>query len=167
LTKFEDTCWVKTDLSKLWLWVLVRNQRCPTRSLYCTHLAAFQIVAGKFLLRFGNKVVLCDKKKVRVHEWKRLADRVAGAAQNAIEIGEFAQAIANCRIFCLPDQFSPIRYVDDNSCLLVSSLPSIFYTMSSHLHIRKLRNGYTVPTLSRRRGGIVDPPCYKACRATR
>jgi hypothetical protein len=49
----------------------------------------------KFLLRFGNKGVLCDKKMVRVREWKRLADTVAGAAQNAIEIGELARAIAN------------------------------------------------------------------------
>jgi hypothetical protein len=52
---------------------------------------------GKFLLRFGNRVVLCNKKMVRVHEWKRLADRVAGAAQNSLEIGEFARGIANCR----------------------------------------------------------------------
>jgi hypothetical protein len=52
---------------------------------------------GKYPLRFGNKVVLCDKKMVRVHEWKLLADRVAGAAQNAIGIGDFARAIANCR----------------------------------------------------------------------
>jgi hypothetical protein len=51
---------------------------------------------GKFL-RFVNKVVLCDKKMVCVYEWNRLADRIAGAAQNATEIGEFARAIANCR----------------------------------------------------------------------
>jgi hypothetical protein len=52
---------------------------------------------GKFLLRFGSKVVLWDKKIVRVHEWKRLADGVAGAAHNATDIEEFARAIANCR----------------------------------------------------------------------
>jgi hypothetical protein len=42
---FEDTCWVDIDHSKLLLWLLVRKQRCPTRSLYRTHLAAFQIEA--------------------------------------------------------------------------------------------------------------------------
>jgi hypothetical protein len=35
-------------------------------------------------------------------------------------------------VFCSPDQFSRSSYVDYNSCLLVSSLPSLFYTMSSH-----------------------------------
>jgi hypothetical protein len=35
---------------------------------------------GFLFLRYGNKVVLCDKKMVCVREWKRLADRVAGAA---------------------------------------------------------------------------------------
>jgi hypothetical protein len=38
-------------------------------------------------------------------------------------------------LFCRPDQFSRSSYVDDNSCLLVSSLPSLFYTVSSHRDI--------------------------------
>jgi hypothetical protein len=33
------------------------------------------------------------------------------------------------------DQFSLTSYVDDNSCWLVSSLPSLFFTMSSHRDI--------------------------------
>jgi hypothetical protein len=52
---------------------------------------------GNFLLMFGYKVLLCDKKVVRVHYLKRLADRVAGAVKNAKEIGDFARAIENCR----------------------------------------------------------------------
>jgi hypothetical protein len=38
-------------------------------------------------------------------------------------------------LFCRPDQLSHNSYVDDNSSLLVSSLPSLFYTMSSHRDI--------------------------------
>jgi hypothetical protein len=34
-------------------------------------------------------------------------------------------------VFCRPDQCSLNSYVDDNSCLLVSSLPALLYTMSS------------------------------------
>jgi hypothetical protein len=52
--------------------------------------------------------------------------------------------------------------------LLVSSLPSLFYTMSSHRDIyiyEMLRNDYTVPTRYRHRGGIVDPLGCKAFRA--
>jgi hypothetical protein len=36
------------------------------------------------------------------------------------------------RLFCSLDQFSRSSYVDDNSCLLVRSLPSSFNTMTSH-----------------------------------
>jgi hypothetical protein len=35
-------------------------------------------------------------------------------------------------MFCRPDQFSRHSYVDVSSCLVVSSLPPILYTMSSH-----------------------------------
>jgi hypothetical protein len=69
-------------------------------------------------------------------------------------------------VFCRPDQFSRSRYVDDNSCLLVSSLPSLFYTMTSHRDIytyEMLRNYSTVPSRCRHRGGMVDPLCYTAC----
>jgi hypothetical protein len=38
-------------------------------------------------------------------------------------------------MFCRPDQFSLTSFVDDNSCWLVSSMPSLFYTMSSHRDI--------------------------------
>jgi hypothetical protein len=38
-------------------------------------------------------------------------------------------------VFCPPDQFSRDSYVDDNSCLLVSSLHLYFYTMISHRDI--------------------------------
>jgi hypothetical protein len=39
-------------------------------------------------------------------------------------------------VFCRPEQRSPTNsYVDDNICWLVSSLPSLFYTMSSHRDI--------------------------------
>jgi hypothetical protein len=34
--------------------------------------------------------------------------------------------------FCRPDQFSSSSYVDDNSSLLVSILPFLLFTMSSH-----------------------------------
>jgi hypothetical protein len=59
--KFEDTCWVEIDLSTLWLWLLVRNQRCPTRSLYSVHPAKFQIVAGNHegeVRALGEQVIL-------------------------------------------------------------------------------------------------------------
>jgi hypothetical protein len=36
---------------------------------------------------------------------------------------------------CRLDHFSRSSYVDDNSCFLVSSLPSLLYTMSSHRDI--------------------------------
>jgi hypothetical protein len=39
------------------------------------------------------------------------------------------------RLFCRPDQFSRNSYVNDNNCLLVSSLSSLFYMMSSHRDI--------------------------------
>jgi hypothetical protein len=42
---------------------------------------------------------------------------------------------AICLMFFRPDQFSRSSYVDDNSCLLVSSLPSLLFTMSSHRNI--------------------------------
>jgi hypothetical protein len=73
-------------------------------------------------------------------------------------------------VFCRPDQFSRSSYVDDNSCLLVSSLPLLFLHddfASRHLLIQLLRNDYTVPTRCRHRGGIVDPLGCKACRAIR
>jgi hypothetical protein len=73
-------------------------------------------------------------------------------------------------VFCRPDQFSRSRYVDNNSCLLVSSLPSLFYTMTSHRDIyiyEMLRNDYTVPTRCRPRGGMVDPLGCKARRTIR
>jgi hypothetical protein len=73
-------------------------------------------------------------------------------------------------VFCRPDQFSRRSYVDDNSCLFVSSLPFLFYTMSSHRDIyvyEILRNDYTVPTRCRNRGGMVVPLGCKACRAIR
>jgi hypothetical protein len=53
---------------------------------------------------------------------------------------------------------------------LVSSLPSLLLHdvfASRLLHITMLRNDYTVPTRCRHRGGIVDPPGCKACRAIR
>jgi hypothetical protein len=71
--------------------------RCLVRSGAGCFICARWIYSERFLLRFGNKVVLCDKKMVRVHEWKLLADRDAAAAYNVIEIGEFARAFANCR----------------------------------------------------------------------
>jgi hypothetical protein len=74
------------------------------------------------------------------------------------------------RVFCRPDQCSLTNsYIDDNSCWLVSSL---FFTLhdvfaSRHLHTRRLRNDYTVPTRCRHRGVIVDPAGYTACRTLR
>jgi hypothetical protein len=38
-------------------------------------------------------------------------------------------------VFCRPDQFGRSSYVDDISCVLVSSLPPLFYTMYSHRDI--------------------------------
>jgi hypothetical protein len=35
-------------------------------------------------------------------------------------------------VICRPDQFCRYSYVDDSRCLLVSSLPLLFYTISSH-----------------------------------
>jgi hypothetical protein len=73
-------------------------------------------------------------------------------------------------VFCRPDQFSRISHVGDNSCLLVSSLRPLFYTISSDRDIyiyEMFRNDYTVPTRCRHRGGIVDPLGCKACRAIR
>jgi hypothetical protein len=58
-------------------------------------------------------------------------------------------------LFCRPDQCSCNSYVDNNSCLLVSGLPSLFYTMSSHrdIYIIKvkelLHSAITVTTLRR------------------
>jgi hypothetical protein len=69
-----------------------------------------------------------------------------------------------------PDQLSRSSYVDDNSCLFVSSLPSLFYTMTSLRDIyiyEMLRNEYTVPTRCRHRGGMVNPLGCKACRSIR
>jgi hypothetical protein len=76
---------------------------------------------------------------------------------------------ADLWVFCRSDQFSRSSFVDDNSFLLVSSLPFLFYTMTSQRDIyiyEKLRNDYTVPTRcrSRHRGGMVDPLGCKACR---
>jgi hypothetical protein len=51
-----------------------------------------------------------------------------------------------------------------------SSLPSLFYTMTSHRDIymyEMLRNDYTAPTWCQHRGGIVDPLGCKACRDIR
>jgi hypothetical protein len=73
-------------------------------------------------------------------------------------------------LFWRPDQCSRSSYVYDKSCLLVSSLPSLFYTMTSHRDIyicEMLRNDYTVPTRCRHRGGMIDPLGCKACRAIR
>jgi hypothetical protein len=53
--KNEDTCWVEIDHSKIWLWLFERNQCCPTRSLYRTHLAAFQNVAGSSCWALATK----------------------------------------------------------------------------------------------------------------
>jgi hypothetical protein len=53
---------------------------------------------------------------------------------------------------------------------LVSSLPSLFDTMTSHRDIyiyEMLRNDYAVPTRCRHRGGMIDPLGCKACRAIR
>jgi hypothetical protein len=75
-----------------------------------------------------------------------------------------------CLLFCRPDQCSRSSNVGDDSCLLVSSLPPLFYTMTSRrdIHIYKmLKNDYTVPTRCRHRSGMVDPLGYKACRAVR
>jgi hypothetical protein len=73
-------------------------------------------------------------------------------------------------LFCRPDQYSRDSYVDDNSCLISEKL-AIFILhdvfASRHLHIRMLRNDYTVPTRCRRRGGMVDPLGCKTCRAIR
>jgi RNase H-like domain found in reverse transcriptase len=38
-------------------------------------------------------------------------------------------------VLCRPDQFIRSSYVDDISCFLVSSLLSLFYTMTSHRDI--------------------------------
>jgi hypothetical protein len=74
-------------------------------------------------------------------------------------------------LFYRPDQRSLTNsYVDDISCLLVSSFPSLFYTMPSHRDIfiyEMLRNDYTVPTRYRHRRGMIDPLGCKACRAIR
>jgi hypothetical protein len=81
-----------------------------------------------------------------------------------------ARAATAIIMFCRPNQFSRSSYVDDNSCLLVSSLPSLFNSMTSHRDIyiyEMLRNDFTVPTRCRHRGGIVDPLGCKACRAIR
>jgi hypothetical protein len=75
-----------------------------------------------------------------------------------------------CRVFCRSDKFSRSSYVDDNSCLLVSSLPSLYYRMTSHRDIyiyEMLRNDYIVPTRCRHRGVMVDPLGCKTCRAMR
>jgi hypothetical protein len=44
-------------------------------------------------------------------------------------------ATADKRLLCRPDQFSRSSCVDYDSCLLVSGLHSLFYTMSSHRDI--------------------------------
>jgi hypothetical protein len=52
-------------------------------------------------------------------------------------------------VFRHPDQFSRISYVDDNSCLLVSSLPLLILLdvlASRYLDISMLRNDCTEPT---------------------
>jgi hypothetical protein len=73
-------------------------------------------------------------------------------------------------LFCRPDQFIRNSYVDDNSSWLVSSFPSLLYTMSSHRDIyiyEMLRHDFTEPTRCRHRGGMVNPLGCKACRAIR
>jgi hypothetical protein len=68
------------------------------------------------------------------------------------------------------DQCSRSRYVDYSSCLISEYLAFIILHdvfASRHLHIRMSRNDYTVPTRCRPRGGMVDSPCYTACRALR
>jgi hypothetical protein len=46
------------------------------------------------------------------------------------------RVLAYLNVFCRLDQFSRTSYVDDNSCLLVSSLPLLFsYTITSHRDI--------------------------------
>jgi hypothetical protein len=73
-------------------------------------------------------------------------------------------------LFCRPNQCSRCSNVDDKSCLLLSNLPSLFYTMTSHQDIyiyEMLRNDYAVPTRCRHRGGMVYSLGCKACRAIR
>jgi hypothetical protein len=66
------------------------------------------------------------------------------------------------KLFCRPDQCSLTNsYVDNNICLISEYLTFFIFRdvfAWRHLHIRMLRNDYTVPTRCRRRGGIVDPP---------
>jgi hypothetical protein len=54
---------------------------------------------------------------------------------NPVLVGVLASLDCQASLFCRPDQFSRSSFVDDNSCLLVNSLPSLFYTMSSHRDI--------------------------------
>jgi hypothetical protein len=43
-----------------------------------------------------------------------------------LEFVAYLEKMAIIHVFCRPDQFSRNSYVDDNGCLLVSSLPSLF-----------------------------------------
>jgi hypothetical protein len=89
---------------------------------------------GKFLLRFDKKVVLCDKKMVRVHEWKRLSDRVSGAAQKAVKIGKFAQAIvnrSNCtnKVFFFGKASPRLRLDSCHDLMKITALAHIFLSL--------------------------------------
>jgi hypothetical protein len=50
-------------------------------------------------------------------------------------IGPYRITERHSAVFCRPDQCSLTRFVDNNSCWLVTSLPSLFYTISSHRDI--------------------------------
>jgi hypothetical protein len=60
---------------------------------------------------------------------------IAGFIECGSAILAFADVFGVHHVFCRPVQFSRNSSVDDKSCLLVSSLPSLLYMMSSHRDI--------------------------------
>jgi hypothetical protein len=70
-----------------------------------------------------------------------VVSKILDARYNEQEM--FHELLVAWRVSCRPDQLSRSRYVDDNSCLLVSSLLSFILhddLASRHLLIRMLRN---------------------------
>jgi hypothetical protein len=103
--------------------------------------------------------------KFHLHDFSHIGEEL-------LEMGKQPSGgLSKLLLFCRPDQCSLTNGdVDDNSCWLVSSLPSLFFHddfASRHLHIQILRNDYTVPTRCRHRGGMVVPLGCQACRAIR
>jgi hypothetical protein len=78
---------------------------------------------------YSKRVAPLQAALAKVFEGKGRRTKKAAAAVSLLHLwGPEVQT------FC-PDQFSRSSNVDDNSCFLGSSLPSFFYTMSSHRDI--------------------------------